>query len=222
MYITLSQKTHNPLTIASELLLGANSRIHRKTTCLRLRSLLLFCCIIWSALSQSFSNLLASRIVAAFAGSSTEALGAAIVSVSVSSLKPSPSELTGFQDIFYLHERGMKMGIYIIFLYCGNSVGSLLAGFIIERAGWRWFCWFCAIISGLKFLAIFIFVHETRFNGIPPEIASTPETISIQESGSSEKGILAGQVEKVNSSSSSAELSGTKKTLLHQCRQWCG
>ena len=114
------------------------------------------------------------------------------------------------------------MGIYITFLYCGNSVGSLLAGFIIEGAGWRWFCWFCAIISGLNFLAIFIFVHETRFNRIPPEIASTPETTSIQESKGSEKGVLAVQIEKVESYSSSAELSGTKKTLLQNLSLWSG
>jgi MFS family permease len=108
------------------------------------------------------------------------------------------------------------MGIYIIFLYCGNSVGSLVAGFIIEGAGWRWFSWFCAIISGLNFLAIFIFVHETRFNRIPSE------TASIHESGSSDKGFLPEQVEKVNSTASSAELTGTKKTLLQSLSLWSG
>jgi MFS family permease len=44
-------------------------------------SLMFFCCIIWSAVSTSFQSLLASRVVGAFAGSSTEALGAAIVNV---------------------------------------------------------------------------------------------------------------------------------------------
>jgi hypothetical protein len=111
------------------------------------------------------------------------------------------------------------MGIYILFIYGGNSVGSLLAGFIINGAGWRWFCWFCwfcAIISGLNLLAIFIFVHETPFNRVHEE------TNSIHESGSSDKGFIPAHVEKVNSSSSSAELTDTKKTLLQNLGLWSG
>jgi hypothetical protein len=37
---------------------------------------------VWGAMAQSFESLLWSNIVAAFAGSSTEALGAAMVNVS--------------------------------------------------------------------------------------------------------------------------------------------
>jgi MFS family permease len=44
-------------------------------------SLLLCLCYIWGATAKSFQSLLWSNIVAAFAGSSTEALGAAIVNV---------------------------------------------------------------------------------------------------------------------------------------------
>lgn len=45
-------------------------------------SLLLCICYIWGAVATSFKSLLWSNIIAAFAGSSTEALGAAIVNVS--------------------------------------------------------------------------------------------------------------------------------------------
>lgn len=51
-------------------------------------SLLLSVCYLWGALAQSFESLLWSNIIAAFAGSSTEALGAAIVN-----------------DLFFLHGR---------------------------------------------------------------------------------------------------------------------
>lgn len=44
---------------------------------------LLCLCYIWGAVAKSFKSLLWSNIIAAFAGSSTEALGAAIVNVSV-------------------------------------------------------------------------------------------------------------------------------------------
>jgi MFS family permease len=47
-------------------------------------SLLLCLCYIWGAVATSFESLLWSNIIAAFAGSSTEALGAAMVNVSLS------------------------------------------------------------------------------------------------------------------------------------------
>jgi MFS family permease len=48
--------------------------------------LLLSLCYLWGAVAKSFESLLWSNIIAAFAGSSTEALGAAIVN-----------------DIYFLH-----------------------------------------------------------------------------------------------------------------------
>lgn len=45
-------------------------------------SALLCACCVWGAMANSFKSLLWSNVVAAFAGSSTEALGAAIVNVS--------------------------------------------------------------------------------------------------------------------------------------------
>lgn len=54
-------------------------------------SLLLLVSFIWGAVASSFESLLWSNIIAAFAGSSTEALGAAIVGVS-------PPPLPGSRD----------------------------------------------------------------------------------------------------------------------------
>jgi MFS family permease len=62
-------------------------------------SLLLCVCYIWGAVATSFKSLLWSNIIAAFAGSSTEALGAAIVNVS--------SPLPGSRDSRSRDGRGM-------------------------------------------------------------------------------------------------------------------
>lgn len=75
---------------------------------------LLFASYIWGALAKSFESLLWSNIVAAFAGSSTEALGAAMVN-----------------DLFFVHERGGKMGVYMNFISGGNTVGPLVCGFVV-------------------------------------------------------------------------------------------
>jgi MFS family permease len=60
----------------------------------------------------------------AFMGSATEALAAAIVA-----------------DLFFLHERGWWMGVYMIFLANGGAVGAIISGFVITGVGWRWLFW---------------------------------------------------------------------------------
>lgn len=122
------------------------------------------------------------------------------------------------------------MGIYIIFLYGGNSVMPLISGFVIDRAGWRWFCWLCAIISGLNFLAIFFFVAETRFErrGTTPLPQQNNEIASEEPSkgGSQEQ-----HLEKVNvyatenispSAADEPALTGTKKSYLQRLSLWSG
>lgn len=70
---------------------------------------------IWGATAQTFKSLLWSNIVAAFAGSSTEAVGASIVN-----------------DVYFLHERSNKMSIYMLAIAGGNSLGPLICGFIVQ------------------------------------------------------------------------------------------
>lgn len=121
------------------------------------------------------------------------------------------------------------MGLYIIFLYGGNSVMPLISGFVIDRAGWRWFCWLCSIISCLNFLAIFCFVEETRFERSNTPIAQQTTEIALDKSpagGSHEE-----HLEKVNVSTAEnssptiaegSELTGVKKSYLRTLSLWSG
>lgn len=95
-------------------------------------SLLLCVSYIWGACAQSFDSLLWSNIIAAFAGSSTEALGAAIVNVSRSRRSGPEVGPDRYQDLYFLHERGSKMGIYMNSISGGNTIGPLICGFIIQ------------------------------------------------------------------------------------------
>jgi MFS family permease len=90
--------------------------------------------------------LLWSNIVAAFAGSSTEALGASIVN-----------------DLYFLHERGAKMGVYMNFISGGNTLGPLVCGFVITGLSWRWHKWIAVILTGVNFVTVLLFVPETRY-----------------------------------------------------------
>jgi MFS family permease len=107
---------------------------------------LLCLCYIWGAVANSFRSLLWSNIIAAFAGSSTEALGASIVN-----------------DLYFLHERGAKMGIYMNAITGGNTIGPLFCGFIISGLSWRWHKWIAVIFTAINFFTVLFFVPETRY-----------------------------------------------------------
>ena len=117
---------------------------------------------LWGAVATSFNSLLWSGIVAAFAGSSTEALGASIVN-----------------DLYFLHERGAKMGIYMNFISGGNTLGPLICGFVITGLSWRWHKWIAFILTAINFVTVVLFVPETRYyrNESQSAGSSTPRTM---------------------------------------------
>lgn len=79
---------------------------------------------IWSAVAQSWTSLVVSRIICGFAASCGEALPATVV-----------------KDLFFLHERGWWMGVYMFFFQSVIYIGLLGSGFIVTSLGWRWHFW---------------------------------------------------------------------------------
>ncbi|KAK5112425.1 hypothetical protein LTR85_011534 [Meristemomyces frigidus] len=122
-------------------------------------SLLLCLAYLWGAVAQSFESLLWSNIIAAFAGSSTEALGAAIVN-----------------DLYFLHERGSMLGIYMNAIAGGNTVGPLICGFVITGLSWRWHKWIAFIFTAVNFVVVLLFCPETRYDRFDP--ATYPKSAS--------------------------------------------
>ncbi|GAB7324494.1 hypothetical protein MBLNU13_g08410t1 [Cladosporium sp. NU13] len=127
-------------------------------------SLLLSLCYLWGAVADSFESLLWSNIIAAFAASSTEALGASIVN-----------------DLYFLHERANLMGVYMNFISGGNTIGPLLCGFITSGVGWRWHKWLAFILTAINFLAVVFVCPETSSIGK----ASDEEEAPIEKTTSS-------------------------------------
>ncbi|KAJ7083037.1 major facilitator superfamily domain-containing protein [Mycena crocata] len=67
-------------------------------------------------------------------------------------------------DMFFLHERGEKTGIYVIFVTNGAHVAALFGGFLGTAKGWKWDYYIGAIITGFPFvIALFLF-PETLFS----------------------------------------------------------
>ncbi len=101
----------------------------------------------WSAVAQSYESLLAARIVQGFGSSACEALGPAIVA-----------------DLFFLHERGLWVGVCTFMIGLGNCLGGIFAGQIINaNPNWRWVFWMNTILTGVCFLLTLLFQPETNF-----------------------------------------------------------
>jgi MFS family permease len=172
-------------------------------------SLLLSLCYLWGAVANTFKSLLWSNIVAAFAASSTEALGASIVN-----------------DLYFLHERANLMGVYMNFISGGNTIGPLLCGFITSGVGWRWHKWLAFILTAINFLAVVFLCPETRYDRSHLEIlpVSSSASSSSIEKASDEDEAHVGK----NTGSNDTELQGQResqvqpKTYVQQLSLWTG
>lgn len=79
---------------------------------------------IWCAASPSYNSLLVARI---FQG------------VSVSPVECLPSATIA--EIFFLHERAYRLGIYTLLLLGGKNLVPLVSAAIIQKLEWRWVFW---------------------------------------------------------------------------------
>ncbi|KAK4221530.1 major facilitator superfamily domain-containing protein [Podospora fimiseda] len=99
---------------------------------------------VWCALSPSFSSLLIARVVQGIAVSPIEAVPSASIA-----------------EIFFLHERAFRIGIYSLMFLGGKILVPLVSAAIINDLRWRWAFWVMAIAVGFVRLLLFLFSHET-------------------------------------------------------------
>ncbi|OKL60056.1 hypothetical protein UA08_04733 [Talaromyces atroroseus] len=102
--------------------------------------------------SQTFAQALGCRMVQTFFGSVGLSIGPAAIS-----------------DMFFLHEKGKRMGVNSILLVIGPYVGGVVGGAIAGSSlGWRWSVYLTAILFGAEFIAQFLFVPETIYERDQP------------------------------------------------------
>ncbi|TGO46800.1 hypothetical protein BOTNAR_0564g00010 [Botryotinia narcissicola] len=120
---------------------------------------------IWCALSPSYISLLIARIVQGIALSPFECLPSATIA-----------------EIFFLHERAYRIGIYTLLLLGGKNLVSLVSAVIIQSFGWRWVFWIVTMIGGFCWILLFFFVPETFWYRTPR--AKRPRSRSHSRKGS--------------------------------------
>ncbi|PYH99093.1 MFS general substrate transporter [Aspergillus ellipticus CBS 707.79] len=101
------------------------------------------------ARSQTYAQALGCRMAMTFGGSVGMSIGPAAIS-----------------DMFFLHEKGSRMGVNSIFLVVGPYVGGVIGGSIAynEHLGWRWAMYIAAMLYAIQFLAQLLLVPETIYN----------------------------------------------------------
>ncbi|KAM0322688.1 hypothetical protein ACHAQA_009279 [Verticillium albo-atrum] len=113
-------------------------------------AILLIVSSIWCALSPNFTSLIVARIFQGVAVSPVECLPSATIA-----------------EIFFLHERAYRIGIYTLLLLGGKNLVPLVSAVIIQGLTWRWVFWIVALIVGLWFFVLFLFVPETFWDRTP-------------------------------------------------------
>ncbi|KAK2037950.1 MFS general substrate transporter [Colletotrichum somersetense] len=100
----------------------------------------------WTAYSKSAGEWFAHRVLIGIIVSPIESL----------------CEVTVF-DLFFAHNRGTYMGLYVFILFGSNFLAPLIAGWFNDAYGWRWTMHFGSIICAICFIILFLFMEETIY-----------------------------------------------------------
>lgn len=79
---------------------------------------------VWCAVSPNYASLVIARVFQGIAVSPVECLPSASIA-----------------EIFFLHERAYRLGIYTLLLLGGKNLVPLVSAVIIQALDWRWVFW---------------------------------------------------------------------------------
>ena len=116
---------------------------------------------LWSAYVTSRSEFFVNRVIMGIISSPMETLIEVII-----------------DDLFFVHQRGLYMGMYSWTLWCGAFLCPVASGFVSEALGWRWIQYILSIIGGAVSVLTILFFEETMFYrpaSNAAEIIGTPE-----------------------------------------------
>lgn len=97
-------------------------------------------------------------------------------------------------DVFFQHQRGLVLGLYVLATSVGTFIGPLIGGYIADSdLGWSWVGWFAAIFSGAAIVVTYFGLEETFFerdivlSGSSPSHGTVPQEtpVSIEKNNSS-------------------------------------
>lgn len=115
-----------------------------------LSSVMFLLSAIWCSQSPNFASLATARVFQGIAVSPVECLPSATIA-----------------EIFFLHERAYRVGVYSLLLLGGKNLVPLVSAVIIQAKGWRWAFYVVAIVVGFCSITLFFLVPETFWDRTP-------------------------------------------------------
>ncbi|KAH8742381.1 MFS transporter [Diaporthe sp. PMI_573] len=112
---------------------------------------------VWCALSPNYASLIVARIFQGMSVSPVECLPSATVA-----------------EIFFLHERAFRLGIYTLLLLGGKNLVPLVAAVVVQNLSWRWVFWVVALVVAFCSVLLFLFVSESFWLRVPHGKTRTP------------------------------------------------
>ena len=109
--------------MVSSLRRDANTKLGKRPVYL-LSCLLFIGTSVWCAASPTYASLATARVFQGMAVSPVECLPSATIA-----------------EIFFLHERAFRIGIYTLLLLGGKNLVPLVSAAVINSLGWRWVFW---------------------------------------------------------------------------------
>lgn len=88
-------------------------------------------------------------------------------------------------DMFFVHERGRALSVYLFGQQLGSVVGLISGGNIADSIGWRWSQYISAISNGVVLVAFFFTFDETSF----PRFAMQPFAVEFLKGEDSEENL---------------------------------
>lgn len=117
---------------------------------------------IGAALAPTYSGYMAARFFQGLGVSPAANVGLAVIN-----------------DLFFEHERGLKVGLWVLAIDLGLLFGPLVGGFV-DLAGYVWVQWLSAIIFAVILVAELAFLPETLY---PRHLMSTLPHMSSGSTG---------------------------------------
>ncbi|OJD25739.1 hypothetical protein ACJ73_02896 [Blastomyces percursus] len=81
-------------------------------------------------------------------------------------------------DIFFAHEKGTRLSLYVFTIYAGSFLGPVAAGHITHALGWHW-CYQYLIIFFSVLLVIQLFTMEESTFRRPPTSSESGDTAAM-------------------------------------------
>jgi MFS family permease len=98
----------------------------------------------------------------------------------------------------------------------GNTVGPLICGFVVGGLGWRWHKWIAVILTAINFVAVVLFVPETRY-----QRTEARSNVSVAARSSCDKNPQA-DLKSIRRPSDDELQQLPKKTFMQELSLWSG